>query len=532
MSPRPGPSRFFHRPLAWMVDLSLGISLGALYNAFASPWLRTVRDDLPWPLSLWVPYAVGLAPFVLVLLLIGVRDLGRWRRSLGLALMRLGVETQEGGVPSRRQMVERRLGTWLLLGLGSLPALLRRPAFQDRVSGTRVVRRGAPRTWVACGLVLLAPLSAWGSRWWQGRPEPQHVLRWGYLDRKTGEVVIPPRFQTATPFRDGYAVVRLNGGWRWIDASGAPLAELGGWDTFLLQVQGLALFSHQRTEHALLDIGGNVLVRTEGEVLPAREHGQPTGYRELGGRAYYLNADGRRLTERDFDEVWPFVEGLARVKAGGKMGILDAGGTFRAPLELDEIGPLEGGMAPARQGKTWGILGTEGQGWVVPPTFEAVGGVDKAWPDLTPAKRDGHWGYLRRDGNWALAPTFEEAKGFTPKGWARVKQGGRWGVIDTSGAWVLTPRFEEVAAPREAPFAFRQGVSWGYVVPGGRILVAPIFQQAGAFREGVAFARGLSRWFRLEANGHLAPLPFGWILPDEESLEASPQPFAQREVKR
>jgi hypothetical protein len=524
--------RFLHRPLAWLADWAVLTVVASLWYAWAVPWLRSHEQEVPWPLSEGLPAALRLAPVAFALALVLARELGPWRRGLGMALMRLGVEDAQGGVPRRSRMLGRRLASllaWATGGLGFLPALVgHRLALHDRLSGTRVVRRGPPRPWLALLLIASGPLSVWGSvRWVQWEP-PRQVWRWGYLDR-SGQVVIEPRFRAVTPFQDRLALVRQGGSWYWLDGEGHRLARLGGFETYVSHRQGVAIFQDQRILTTCLDLSGKQLAQAPGEVFPPLEAGLPYGFQDLHGAAWFRRPDGSALTAQVYEEVWPFLEGLGRFKVGGRMGALDAEGHTVVPPAFDDLGPFHQGRAAARLGGSWGLVDRQGR-WVVEPSFQDLGGPDREGPALLPAKRDNRWGYLQADGGWAIPQRFDLAKGFTKGGWARVKVGERWGVIDTQGHWALEPHYEEVAPPREAPFAFRQGLRWGYLAPGGRVVVAPVFTVAGGFHGGSAFAKGLNRWFRVAASGRVEPLPQGWILDEEHpALEDERIPFARRQ---
>jgi hypothetical protein len=514
--------------LAWLVDWGSVLVLASAWYAWALPWLGLRKDELPWPLSEVLPWALGLAPAAFVLIILLIRDMGRWRRSPGMALMRLAVEGGEGGVPSRARMLGRRgasLLSWFTFGMGYVPAFLGRRALQDCLSGTRVVRRGPARPWLALVIIAAGLLSVWGAVCWATR-EPTHKgWRWGYLDR-AGRVVIEPRYQTVKPFRDGLALVRKDGAWHWLDRDGHLMTRLGAFDTCLLSVGGVAVFQDGRIRTTCLDLKGQLVAEGMGEVFPPLEPDQPFAFMDLMDRGSFRRADGAGMTGPIMEEVWPYQDGLGRFKQGGKMGALDVEGHLAIPPTFDELEPFSDGLAAARLNQQWGLLDRKGR-WVLEPRFQELRGMDKDGSGLLAAKMENQWGYVHRDGTWAIPPRFDQVKAFTKGGWARVKVGERWGVVDAGGAWVLEPRFEEVGPPEEAPFAFRQGLRWGYVVPGGRVVVAPIFSHAGRFHEKSAFAKGLNRWFRVEASGRVEPLPLGWIMAMNRALDADRIPFAQ-----
>ena len=124
-SPATPPARCFQRLLAWLSDWAILAVVASVWYAWANPWLADHQDELPWPWSICLPWVVRLAPAAFALALALARDLGSGRRSLGMAMQRLGVEDLRGCVPGRGRMLARRgagLLGWLAAGIGQIPA--------------------------------------------------------------------------------------------------------------------------------------------------------------------------------------------------------------------------------------------------------------------------------------------------------------------------------------------------------------------------------------------------------------------------
>lgn len=68
---------------------------------------------------------------------------------------------------------------------------------------------------------------------------------------------------------------------------------------------------------------------TENETITPYQEGDKWGYR---------NSEEKVVITPKYDEVKPFVEGIARVKLNGKWGLIDINGEEITPLKYDEAG--------------------------------------------------------------------------------------------------------------------------------------------------------------------------------------------------
>ncbi|MCX5744302.1 MAG: WG repeat-containing protein [Proteobacteria bacterium] len=115
--------------------------------------------------------------------------------------------------------------------------------------------------------------------------------RWGY---KTGGgvVVIPPRYKDASGFTaGGVASVRVDGGWRFIDPSGASLATPFPFDNGADYFQeGFARIVDPAGKVGFLSQAGQIVVSPRYDFAYAYCHG--VAKTALGGHAGYLDTRG------------------------------------------------------------------------------------------------------------------------------------------------------------------------------------------------------------------------------------------------
>ena len=143
----------------------------------------------------------------------------------------------------------------------------------------------------------------------------------GFIDT-TGELVIPPIYQSASVFSGGLAAVGLDNKYGFIDTTGELVIPLRyDW------VGG----THDGLTGVLLnDVG--FLIDRQGNEFPVEDAQQ----------------ESKNYVLPEFEHIHDFSEGLAAVNVGSKWGFIDPTGKFVIPLAYDYIGPFSHGLAPVR----------------------------------------------------------------------------------------------------------------------------------------------------------------------------------------
>lgn len=175
-------------------------------------------------------------------------------------------------------------------------------------------------------------------------------------------------------------------------------------------------------------------------------------------------------------------------------GFIDAQGDWVIPPRFDDVGPFMEGLAAARQGERWGYVDVRGD-WVIEPQF---GDADPFSEGLAQVKIGDQYAFIDSRGNQPFDRRFQATGAFSG-GVAPVLTRGKWGLIDRRGAFVLEPVLDQIEQctevwwNRTACFsgglmAAKLGKLWGYLDRAGRWVIAPRFVQAGRFSEGLAAA--------------------------------------------
>lgn len=291
--------------------------------------------------------------------------------------------------------------------------------------------------------------------------------RWGYASLR-GDVVVAPRFEWAGQFTHGYAAVAIEGRDRYIRADGsfamdATFEEASSWSD------------------------GRGRVKVEGQWRLVDENGA--------------------TSPEGFDEIWPLLDGMAKVRRGNRFSFVGAEGRLLTAEWFDETRVWADGLAPVRRENDWFFLRATGE--LLGPYAVAMT-PNEGLARFVP--RDGEVGFLRADGATAIEPIFETAQGFT-EGLAPVKREGKWTWIDREGREVAPPRFDGVGGFGPDGLAVaRVGTRFGLVDRQGREVVAPRFDSLDAMSGGLARAQQAD-W----PTGPRTP-PSTWVTTPPEGL--------------
>ena len=204
---------------------------------------------------------------------------------------------------------------------------------------------------------------------------------WGFIDR-TGKLMIPPRFKRVLgPFRDGVAIVVLDGNVGFVDAK-------GGFRAF--EVQKPEIFD---TEHS----DGRLRFSVSGPDVDGETYG-------------FMGLDGRIAIAPTFAQAENFSEGRAAVYVRDKgWGYIEASGKMVIAPRFSRAGLFDDGLAAVcTQKDRYGFIDRTGK-WVIKPEFEHV---EPFREGLAGVMLDGKFGFVDRTGKFAIENRFGEIGSF------------------------------------------------------------------------------------------------------------------------
>jgi hypothetical protein len=126
---------------------------------------------------------------------------------------------------------------------------------------------------------------------------------------------------------------------------------------------------------------------------------------EVAGRDFVIDKNGDRVGTNQYEELNPFIEGIASFRQGNLWGAIDSKATVIIPAEYQNELLFKNGLAKF---------------------FFA----------------SSKYGFVDKSGTVVLSATYDDAEDFQ-EGLAAVKSGALWCFIDKTGASVIPPQFSQ-----------------------------------------------------------------------------------------
>jgi hypothetical protein len=249
----------------------------------------------------------------------------------------------------------------------------------------------------------------------------EQVKKWGYID-KTGQLIIPFKFDGAADFSEGLAAVDMKEKTGYIDKTGKlviPPRFISGFPFS----EGLAM----------------VIIRRSGQIerTPLYKY----GYIDKSGKVVIQPREAKilkwfRLTGNGPD----FSEGRAYVEQGS-LGYIDKTGKLVIPPKYNDVQPFSEGLAVVMLESKYGYIDRSGK-MVIPPEFSYAGPFSEG---LAAAYNEDKGGYIEKSGKLVInGAEFEVARPFS-EGLAAVRgKNDKYGFIDKTGKFIIQPQFLRV----------------------------------------------------------------------------------------
>ncbi len=229
--------------------------------------------------------------------------------------------------------------------------------------------------------------------------------RWGYMNG-TGKLVIEAKYDDASEFNQGHAIVEMSRKFFVIDTKGKETPITGAMTDVKSFREGMAMYRAPDKRMGFIGTGGQIVVAAE------------------------------------FESVGPFSAGLAWVKGSdGKVGFLNARGDWAIQPKYDAAKNFDilSGLARVKKGEVWTYVNLQGEEVSI-ACSDVLGDFSEGLAD---GKKGDKKGFYDNKGKWVIEPKFDGVRDFK-NGFAAAKQGEHWGMIDKQGKWIIEPKFEGI----------------------------------------------------------------------------------------
>ncbi len=303
---------------------------------------------------------------------------------------------------------------------------------------------------------------------------------YGFIDA-AGQMVIPAKYQRASDFSGGLALVWTNKLYGYINADGKMVIP-------------------PKFERAF-DFS---------EGLAGIEAGDHYGF---------INKSGNVVIKATYDNAESFCGGLALVKVGQLYGFIHTDGSYAitpkyadafagfcdaVSLFLPTGSRVAASLAPVKDGTAWGYVDKKGN-MAIPAQYRQAGPFSEGLASVQVAS--GEWGVIDEKGRMVIAPQAGERGDFS-EGLARVNpggvmRGGHWGFMNTSGDIVIKPQFTFAYPFTEGLAPVCLGNKWGFIDKSGEMVISAVFDQARNFDGGFAWVRVGNQQGYVDRSGRL-----------------------------
>lgn len=261
-----------------------------------------------------------------------------------------------------------------------------------------------------------------------------------------------------------------------------------------------------------------------------------------GDKWGYINPKGEYVINPQFDDAYPFSDGVALIEMDGKVGYINEDGSYLLPAQYKEGTVFNDGVAvvvmegsvPTCIDKKGNIKFSINDAKVMSYFYNGIavyynqdmkcGYIDKegniivtpqfAWGSRFQENlaiiqnEDKKYGFIDMTGKIVINPQYESIGGHFYDGLAAFYNGKQWGFIDKEGKYAINPQFEEAYWFRNDLAAVKVGSRYGFVDKTGKLVINPQFDKAGGFSaNGLAAFEQSGRWGYIDKEGKIVINP-------------------------
>ncbi len=200
-------------------------------------------------------------------------------------------------------------------------------------------------------------------------PVVDNGLLYGFADER-GIIVIDAIYDDVRDFSEGYAAVKKNGLWGYINSSGELAIDyqytqqyVGAFSDGLVRVSTMG-------KYGFVDEDNSIVIPLEYAYAREYKHGLiPV---KVGEKWGYIDRDNNVVVDFIYEAAYTFRDdGLAVVRLDGAEGFIDATGQYLVEPKYDSVKAYNGGLAAVRRNGLWGYMDTNAT-FVIPNEYQSA----------------------------------------------------------------------------------------------------------------------------------------------------------------
>jgi len=252
--------------------------------------------------------------------------------------------------------------------------------------------------------------------------------KWGFIDKKGEEVIVPIKYDFVGSFHDGYAIVRQYGKWGFINQRGVEVIPPETFDFVGEYSEGLAIFCKDN-------------------------------------RYGFIDRKGKIIIDPQYDLVWNFTKGRAKVFQNQRYGFINKRGNEIVPVKYDLIYSYRNGVALAKQNSKWSFINEKGEE-IVELFYDYIWDEDAS--GFLKVFKNNKYGFINNKGEEIILPKYDYAEDFLHDV-SIVRQNGLFGLIDRFGKEVVPVAYKSIQTLNQAALQVEnESLEVGYMNPYGK----------------------------------------------------------------
>ena len=325
-----------------------------------------------------------------------------------------------------------------------------------------------------------------------------------YVDSATMKPAIEKEFDDAFVFAEGFAFVKLNGKYGYIDKKGNPLTDFKYEDCNSFK-NGIARVYFDN-KASFIDTSGK-------EIFPFKYDGLGEF---IDGFAFamqdekwgYIDRTGKEIVPVKYDWILEFVEGMAKVEINGKYGFVNKTGTEVIPIKYDDALDFSMGLAAVGVNGKYGFIDKKGKE-VIPLKYHFTRMTQSGSLQVTIDSGRGIFrsGIIDRTGKVIIPLKYSNIVEYT-KGVYLVKLGNKIQLINSASKKLAEWDNYESWRNISEGIAFLQikkglpdGEKYVMINSEGKEISSVRFQSGGDFKNGIASVKSDDKYFFIDKTG-------------------------------
>lgn len=335
-----------------------------------------------------------------------------------------------------------------------------------------------------------------GKKWWV---EKKKVY-------KTGEMVVPFKYDEVEDCNEGMMGVRINDKWGYVNSRGEEIIPIKyTYDSSMINdfYDGIAMVEVENENGIKFGYvnkqGKEIIPIKYDDVAPFSEGLACVG---LDGKCGYVNKQGKEVIKikygyqlgysrtADYPMLSDFNEGLACVQIGNKIGYINKKEEIVIPAKFDYGTRFKEGRAFVGIGDKYGYINKKGQ-FVGEMKYDRHYSNPEFYNGFASVTTNGNfvesWGIINKQGKEIVPTKYNQSSlgGFT-EGFSGMEIGEKWGYIDENGKLVIPAKYDGVWGFYGGLSAVKIGNKYGYINKKGKMVIPAIYESAYSFEGGLA----------------------------------------------